>query len=184
MIAIAEQHITARLRLRVPAAGDGPALNRATSAAHAKLSVYMPWAKTPISIAESETFARESAARFRAREELNYLIFHAANPHTVIGSIGLHHLDWAVPCFEFGYWLETTHTGHGYMTEAVLHLRDYAFQQLGAERLEIRCDARNHSSAAVAQRAGFPLEARLAHKLRTNDGTLTDLLIHARLRER
>lgn len=184
MITIAEQHTTARLRLRVPQAGDGLALNRATSAAHAELSVYMPWAKTPVSVAESETFARESAARFRAREELNYLIFRADDPHTVIGGVGLHHINWDVPCLEFGYWLATAHTGHGYMTEAVIHLREYAFTALRAERLEIRCDARNTGSAAVAQRAGFPLEARLVNKMRANDGTLTDMLIHARLRER
>jgi RimJ/RimL family protein N-acetyltransferase len=49
-------------------------------------------------------------------------------------------------------------------------------------RVEIRCDARNAPSAAVAERAGYTLEARLRQHRRAPDGTLADTLVYARLR--
>lgn len=185
MTPIAERLTTERLVLRATRQGDGAIIAPAASDSFDALTVYMPWAKTRQTIAELEAFARESAARFRAREELHYLIFDQAAADTVagfIGAISLHHIDWAVPCFELGYWLSTARSGYGYMTEAVSALRDYAITDLGAARLEIRCDARNAGSVAVAVRTGFTLEARMIHKARANDGTLTDMLLFAHVR--
>ena len=79
-----------------------------------------------------------------------------------VGSSGLHRIDWTVPRFEIGYWIRTSMTGHGFATEATRRIADFAFDELGAERVEIWCDAANERSAAVAVRAGFELEARLA----------------------
>ncbi len=73
-------------------------------------------------------------------------------------------------------------TGNGLATEATRRIADFAFDDLGAERVEIWCDARNQRSAAVAMRAGFELEARLRHNRLGADGQLTDSLCFARLR--
>jgi len=174
---------TKRLHLRAVEAGDGAMINRAVDASHAALSLWMPWARTRVSVAETETFARESAARFRTREELNYCVFLSRSQgDTYIGQVGLHHIDWAVPCFEIGYWLHSAFTGHGYMTEAVRALVDLCFGTFQAQRIEIRCDERNRASAGVALRAGFALEARMPRKARANDGSLATILLYARLR--
>jgi RimJ/RimL family protein N-acetyltransferase len=178
---------TERLFLRAVQAGDGALINEAVNASHEALKRWMPWARSPHSPAESETFAREAAARFRALEEFSYCIFLTVEPGSpgagrYIGQIGLHHLDWEVPCFELGYWLRSDQTGHGYMTEAVRALAEMSFATLGAQRLEIRCDERNRASAAVAQRAGFTLEARMPRKARANDGSLATILLFSRLR--
>jgi len=88
-----------------------------------------------------------------------------------------------VPRFEIGYWLRTRAEGHGYATEAVSALAKLCFEALAAERVEIRCDIQNERSAAVAERAGFTLEARLRRHRRNLHGALTDTLVYARLRE-
>ena len=80
---------------------------------------------------------------------------------TLVGSSGLQGIDWEVPTFEIGYWCRTGFTGRGYITEAVLGIRAFAFETLGAKRVEIRCDSRNHPSVRVARRAGFLLEGEL-----------------------
>ena len=41
------------------------------------------------------------------------------------------------------------------MTEAVQRIEQFAFEQLGARRVEIRCDEENMKSRSVAERAGF-----------------------------
>ena len=99
-----------------------------------------------------------------------------------VGSSGLHRIDWTVPRFEIGYRIRTTMAGRGFATEATRRMADFAFDELGAERVEIWCDAANERSAAVAQRAGFTYEARLIRNRRDTAGELTDSLCFARLR--
>ena len=78
-----------------------------------------------------------------------------------MGGSRLLRIDWEVPKFEIGYWLRTRFAGQGYMTEAVGCITDFAFDRLGARRVEIRCDSLNRRSARVAERAGFCLEGEL-----------------------
>lgn len=72
--------------------------------------------------------------------------------------------------------------GQGMATEAVAAIADFAFTELAAERLEIWCDVKNERSAAVAQRAGFTLEARLQRNRRNLSGELSDSLCFVLLR--
>lgn len=66
--------------------------------------------------------------------------------------------------------------------EAVQAITDFAVRELAANRIEIRCDARNKRSAQVAQRAGFTLEGILRSEKRDTDGSLRDTMIFAKVR--
>ena len=99
-----------------------------------------------------------------------------------VGGSGLHRMDWSVPCFEIGYWVRVSLEGQGYISEAVNGITQFAFNQLSAERLEIRCDARNTRSASVAQRAGYTLEGTLRHDSRDPQGNLRNTMIFSKLR--
>ncbi len=173
---------TERLLIRAPQPGDGRVVNDGIRELIAELRPWMPWARVVPSVAETETFVREAALRFRNQEDLPLLMFRKSDGLYVGGS-GLHNIDWNVPRFEIGYWLRTSLHRQGYMTEAVNGIAAMAFGKLEAVRLEIRCDARNVRSAAVAERAGFTLEARLRKQARTPDGDLRDTLIYAKLRD-
>jgi len=65
------------------------------------------------------------------------------------------------------------------MTEAVLGITAFAFDALGARRVEIRCDSRNLPSARVAERAGYLLEGELQNNEIGTDGEPRDILIYA-----
>ncbi len=177
-----DQFETERLLIRAPLPGDGHAVNVAVSESLAELRPWMEWAQVVPSVAEQETSIREAALRFRTREDLRLLLFRKSDGLFVGGS-GLHNIDWEVPRFEIGYWVRTSLSGQGYITEAVNGIAAFAFDQLKAIRLEIRCDARNTRSAAVAERAGFTREACLRCQSRAPDGKLRDTLVFARLRE-
>ncbi len=159
--------------------GDGPAINQAIRESLNELRPWMPWAQSVPTIEESEAFARRAAAQWLTRENLSMCLFRQPDGLFVGGS-GLHRMDWSVPRFEIGYWVRTSLQGQGYITEAVRGITDFAFSVLKAQRIEIRCDARNTRSAAVAERAGYALEARLHHDTRAPDGSLRDTLIYAR----
>ena len=82
-----------------------------------------------------------------------------------------------MPKFEIGYWCCTGMTGRGYVTEAVRGKAAFAFDVLGAQRVEIRCDPRNRPSARVAERAGFHLEGELRNDALGTDNTLRNTLV-------
>lgn len=176
-----ESFETERLTIRAPRPGDGTALNAALRDSWSELAEWMPWAAgDPPAVEESEERMREAQAKFLLREDLWLLLF-LKGTQTLVGSSGLHRIDWKVPKMEIGYWVRTPYAGRGYITEAVKGIANFALHQLGARRLEIRTDARNERSAAVARRAGFTLEATLRNDGRHHHtGELRDTLVFVR----
>lgn len=167
-----ESFDTDRLTIRAPRWGDGVQVNKAIHESTAELSPWLPFAKTLPTLEESETNTRQHRLNFLARTDM---ILYLTDKQTgeFIGSSGLHRIDWEARKFEIGYWLRTSCTGKGYMTEAVEGLTQFAIHHLQANRIEIRCDDRNLSSAQVAERTGFTLEGILR-----NNKIDEDILIH------
>jgi len=170
---------TERLLIRAPRPGDGAELNAAIRDSLAELRPWMPWAQNVPTVEESEANIRGAVAKFIAREDLRLLLFLKAN-NRLVGSSGLHRIDWAVPRFEIGYWIRTPYAGRGYATEAVLGITAFAQKHLSPRRLEIKMDARNERSRRCAERAGFPLEAVIRNERRALDGSLSDCRIYAK----
>lgn len=171
---------TERLLLRAPRAGDGPALHEAVLETLDALRKWMEWAVPEQTIEMLEEFARRGASTFIARTDFPMLMWREDDGRFV-GVIGLHPSDWNVPLLEIGYWCRASCEGQGYISEAVRGITRFAFEQLGARRLEIRCDARNQRSARVAERCGYQLEGRLRSNELDTSGELSDTLIYALL---
>ncbi len=100
----------------------------------------------------------------------------------IVGSSGLHRINWEARRFEIGYGIRTSETHKGYMTEAVNGIVRFAADNLEARRVEIRCDLRNARSRQVAVRAGFHREATLRNGPLDVNGRLSDTAIYAILR--
>lgn len=177
-----DQFETERLILRPPRAGDGPPMNEAIRESLAELRPWMPWAQAAPRVEESEALARRKAAQWLLREDLMVGLWRKADG-VFVGGSGLHRIDWDARCFEIGYWVRTSLSGQGYVTEAVRGITQFAFTHLAAQRVEVRCDALNTRSAAVAERAGFALEARLQRQARSTGGELRDTLLYVRFSE-
>jgi RimJ/RimL family protein N-acetyltransferase len=171
---------TDRLTIRAPRMGDGAELNAAVRDSHAELKVWMPWAQTLPTPEDSEANIRQAIGKFLIREDLRLLLF-LKGTGTLVGSSGLHRINWTVPSFEIGYWMRTPYSGRGLMTEAVVGIAAFARDRLGAHRVEIRMADTNVRSWRVAERAGFPLEATLHHDRRLLDGTLSHTRVYARV---
>ena len=172
-----------RLILRSPVPGDATALNAATRASLPELQRWMPWAQKPPTLAETHKLCCEAAEKFRQGSDLMLLLF-TKETGELIGSSGLHRIDWTVPRVEIGYWVVTRYAGNGYVTEAVRAIDRFAFKVLGVARAEILCDHRNERSRRVAERAGYPLEAVLRHQRRDVRGRLTDMCLFAHTNRR
>ena len=171
---------TGRLTVRSPMPGDGAELQAAVAETIDDLRLWLPWADHVPTVEEDEELVRKGRARFLTREDLWLLLF-LRGTHTLVGGSGLHRIDWDVPRFEIGYWARKRFAGQGYITEAVRGITSFAFETLGARRVEIHCDARNERSRRVAERAGYELEATLRNHAVAVDGELRDTLIYVRL---
>ena len=175
---------TERLTIRSPLPGDGAELQAAVAETIEDLRLWMPWADHVPTVEEEEAEVRRARARFLTREDL-WLFLFLKDTHTLIGSSGFHRIDWNVPRLEIGYWVRRRFRGRGYISEAVRGITRFAFDALGARRVEIRCDSQNVRSRRVAERAGYDLEATLRnHSLAAADGSLRDTLIYVRLEPR
>lgn len=156
---------TDRLTIRGPLPGDGVRVRTAVLESQAALKPWMPWAVEIPSEESYEIRVREGELNYLGRKDFWLLLF-LKDSDTLIGSSGLHNANWDVPSFEIGYWLHSSHTGHGYITEAVNGICQFAFHHLEAQRLLIRCDSENERSAAVARRCGFMFEGTHRHDSR------------------
>lgn len=170
-----------RLTIRCPLPGDGAELLAAIVESQAELAPWLPWAVGEQKLEQVEENVRRGHARFLTREDLWLMLF-LRGTNTVVGGSGLHRIDWAVPKFEIGYWVRTRFARQGYIKEAVTAVSQFAFETLGAKRVEIRCDANNVRSAAIPPKVGFVHEATLRQDGRHHvSGDLRDTMIFAKI---
>lgn len=178
MTRLPERIETDRLLLRLPDVSDAEALNGAIVDSFEALSLWMDWAVNPQTLAETRAFCEESRAVWQAGTALNVLMIEKRTGR-IVGSSGYPRLDWSVPRFEIGYWCRSEHVGQGFVSEATWALSRYAFEVLGARRVELRMDDRNERSWRVAERLGFTREALLRNEVRVADGSLRDTRVYA-----
>jgi RimJ/RimL family protein N-acetyltransferase len=176
---------TERLLIRVPQAGDGHALYAAVVESLPALRQFLgflPWVASEPTPESSEVRCRMGAANFIARTDLPFLVFEKSSGQ-LLGGVGLHRTVWATPKTEVGYWIRNSRAGHGFVTEAVSALAEYAFTHMQVVRVELISDEANIGSRQVAERCGFVLEGTLRNDRRAPDGSLRNTCVYAALRK-
>lgn len=165
-----------RIVVRPYRESDAQDLFEAVAESRAHLRPWLPFADAHQTIEESRDWIIHMMAQWLLREALGMSIWEAATGR-YLGGIGLHVHNWDTGYFEIGYWIRASAEGHGYITEAVRLLTNYAFDTLKANRLEIRCDELNARSAAIPQRLGFVREGCLRNESTASDGRIRSTLI-------
>ncbi len=171
---------TERLTVRAPRIEDAQEVADAVTESLPELRPWMPWATEPPTVEFEMARLRQAIAKWIARQDLLLHVMLKGTTTFVVGS-GLHRIDWESGKFEIGYWRRTRYMGQGYVTEAVNGVTDFAFKHLHANRVEIRCDADNLRSAAVARRCGFLLEGILRHDSLSVAGELRSTMVFSKL---
>lgn len=173
---------TERLLIRSPRPGDGKLVYDAVIESLDSLKPWMDWAHQELSPEIQETVVRRMHVHFIEREDLPLLLL-CKETGGFLGGSGLHRFDLTVPRFEIGYWMRSSQQGKGYVTEAVAGITHFAFEQLRAERVEIRMDDLNERSWRVPERLQFKLEGTLRRDARNVYGGLRDTRIYSMIRD-
>ena len=176
LIPIFEELRGERIIIRPYRESDAQDLFEAVAESRDHLRPWLPFADAHQTIEESRDWIIHTMVQWLLREELAMGIWDAASKR-YLGGTGYHPHNWDTGYFEIGYWIRASEEGHGYITEAVRWLANYAFDTLKANRLEIRCDEQNVRSAAVPRRLGFVQEGCLRNDMTTPGGSLRSTLV-------
>jgi ribosomal-protein-serine acetyltransferase len=155
---------TARLRLRPWRGDDAVGLHPILEINREHLGPWIPArVADPATIPELTTRLNGFAANFAADREWRFGMF-SPDEREVFGEIGVFPRNAAgrvafadADRAELGYWLRVDQTGRGIVTEAARAVLDVVHAVPQFSHVEIRCDARNEASVAVARRLGFEL---------------------------
>jgi RimJ/RimL family protein N-acetyltransferase len=153
---------TNRLIIRPPKQGDAKPLNEAINRSIAEISPWLPWASDP-SLKPTEEFIERGIEQWNTVDQTEFpMIIELRSNNQIIGASGFNEKSQPdVPMFEIGYWIDSQHSGNGYVTEAVNAITQYAFDKFNAVRVQICTQLENKKSISVAKRCGFIQEAIL-----------------------
>lgn len=119
------------------------------------LQKWLPWVENMDSPFQYEAVIPHWLRQFAENNGFNAGILYKGE---LVGSIGLHQIDWHNRQTSIGYYLAQSAEGHGIMTRSVQALLNYAFHELSLNRVEIRCGEKNSRSRAIPERLGFVRE--------------------------
>lgn len=178
---------TPRLILRQPIAGyvDAQEFSNTLLESYAEFTPWLPWVQYYPTAEQAEEYIRESCANWIIKTNNNvgipFFVIEKATGR-FLGCSMLHNIDWQAPrFFEIGYWLRTSATGHGFMTETENALVRYCFLQLNARRVEIRSEIANTRSQEIPQRLGFKFDGILKNnQFAARNGLVTDTVVFSR----
>lgn len=122
------------------------------------LLTWLPWVENMDSPFQYEAIIPIWLQQFAENNGFNAGILYHGD---LVGSIGLHQIDWHNRQTSIGYYLAKNAEGHGIMTRSVQALLNYAFNDLGLNRVEIRCGEKNSKSRAIPERLGFFREGKI-----------------------
>lgn len=86
----------------------------------------------------------------------------------LLGAIGLG-INQANSLAEMGYWIGKPYWNRGYCTEAAGAVLEYAFSELGLNRVQARHMTKNPASGRVMQKIGMQYEGRLRQQIKRWD---------------
>jgi GNAT superfamily N-acetyltransferase len=148
---------TARLTARMPRADDGPAIFAAFGS-DPEVTRYLPW-RAYDRVDPLNLFLRERIADWEKGTGNFAWLLCLRGTDTPIGSIGLG-LEPGGKVI-LGYVLAKKFWGHGFTTEALRYLVDWALAQPTIYRAWAFCDVENTASARVMEKAGLVREGLL-----------------------
>lgn len=170
---------TPRLRLEQPRPAHAAAVRESVNASLADLR-YIAWGRSPFDAEQALRFCARDARLVAQGKCLIYFAFEHVSGGFV-GNVELHSFDFEVPRCEIGYVGDSRRAGGGLMFEAATAMLRLGFE-LGVERIEAVCDARNRRSIAFARMLGMTREGLLRAHDRDPQGALCDDVVLAMVR--
>lgn len=122
------------------------------------LRKWLPWLDMANSVDDTLAYVKKCRESYVLNRSLETVIVYQDE---AVGMAGFNFFDWSNKSASLGYWLAEEYEGKGIMTRTVQALTEFAFFQLGMNRVEIRAAEENEKSRAIPERLGFRQEGVL-----------------------
>jgi ribosomal-protein-serine acetyltransferase len=132
------------------------------------IAKWMGWMTEEYSRADTAAWVEHAIQSWHQGDAYEHLIIDSTTG-SIVGSCGLNHLNRVNGVCNLGYWVRQSRLGEGAALQAAWRLRDFGFQALGLNRLEIVVAVGNHYSRAVAAGTGAVYEGVQQMRLKVGD---------------
>lgn len=143
------------------------------------LGRWLPFVEYTTEISDTEGFVDSV---INAPEERFEYVFVIRKRAKFVGLIGFKDTDKQNQKTEIGYWLSEAYQKNGIITKSVEKLCDFAFNNQGINRVQIKCAVENISSRNIPRRLGFKLEGIERQGELLSGGKFTDLEVYSKLK--
>ncbi|WP_226584868.1 GNAT family N-acetyltransferase [Halobacillus litoralis] len=143
------------------------------------LRAWLPWIDFTHTPEDTKNYVQGCLKRYAENDGLTVCILYKGN---IAGVIDFHEIDHKNKKTSIGYWMGAEFKGRGMLTRASQILFDYAFKEMGINRIEIRAAEKNLKSRAVPERLGFVQEGIIRHAALLYD-EYTDHVVYGMLKE-
>jgi RimJ/RimL family protein N-acetyltransferase len=123
-----------------------------------------------------ELFVRRQLALWLLYQEFSFGVW-SKDTALPIGFVRLTNIDWNVPKGELLLFMDRNHQQKGLMTEVLLQIIRFCFEQLKFEKISIRVESDNYPAQRLVRKCGFQREGDLRAEFRKPSGELIDLMV-------
>ena len=150
-----EFKINASTRLRELTSEDAGSLYALVDSNREYLRQWLPWVDRQQGPQDSGQFIERATQDNQAGVALTLGIEHQGD---IVGVIAFHEFDNANRQTSMGFWISSSHQGKGIVSSSCARLLEYAFTDLGLNRVVMKIAEDNGPSRRVAERNGLAYE--------------------------
>ncbi|CRK82086.1 GNAT family N-acetyltransferase [Neobacillus massiliamazoniensis] len=143
------------LSLKLMELKDADWIFKLTNESREYLREWLPWLDFTIKPEDTVEFIKMCLKGFSENKSLNTVILFKGE---IVGVAGFNNINWSNKTAYIGYWLGEGFQGNGIMTKVAKALTEYAFIELGLNKVEIRAAVENKKSRSIPERLGFKNE--------------------------
>jgi len=142
------------ITLKILRNGDASIIFEAMNNNRLFLRKWLPFVDATKTVSDTQAFVKSIVDDVERRQEVFTLWYN----NEFAGLLGLKDIDYLNHKVEFGYWLIEKMCGKGIMSSAVEKLISFCYEELGMNRIQIKCAVGNDKSIAIPKRLGFTFE--------------------------
>jgi ribosomal-protein-serine acetyltransferase len=165
--------INEKIRLELTVQKHAGALFDAVDSNRKHLSQFLPWIGNMKSVEDFNGYIENCELLYEQGKEVSFVII---SDETVVGRIGLHHINIQNKSAAIGYWLTKKAEGKGIIIRSCKALITYGFHELSLHRIEIKAAVDNVRSQAIPVKLNFVKEGILREAELVNNKFLNLIL--------
>ena len=143
------------------------------------LGKWLPFVELTKELEDTEKFV---SSVVNAPEDCFNYVFTIRKQDEFIGLVGFRNTDKQNQKTEIGYWLSPAYQKRGIMIKSVAKLCNFAFNEQGINRIEIRCAVENKASRKIPEQLNFKLEGIERDGELLSGSVFTDLAVYSKLK--